>query len=204
MAADATNRSKSPPPPKAATADAGPPAADAGTKGGRLKGLFTTKSLVIVIVLSLVLHGIGLGYSHYSRSHGRTDTGEETTEVSLGSYRFEAEPSEQGDIVGAKFCLHIALIDDVEPPARQALAQRQIRVQQNVEELLRQAHGGDFVDPALGELKRQLQERINETLGVRMIDDVIITNLEIHRRHAAGKSAATTASSSSSLDEPSS
>jgi flagellar basal body-associated protein FliL len=203
MAADAAKQGKTPNPPKAETAEAASPAEAARPQGGRLKGLFTIKALMIVMVLSLILHGIGLGYSHYA-SRGRADASEEPMEVNLGSYRFEAEPSEQGDVVGARFCLHIALIDDVEPRARQVLAQRQIRVQQNVEELLRQAHGGDFVDPTLGELKRQLQERINESLGVRMIADVIITNLEIHRKRAAGKSAATTASSSSKLDEPSS
>jgi len=60
------------------------------------------------------------------------------------------------------------------------------RVQQNVEELLRRAHGGDFDDPGLGELKRQLQERINERSG-RAIAEVIVTDLKLqHNGQDAG------------------
>jgi flagellar basal body-associated protein FliL len=202
MAAETPNQAKSANPPKEGRPEADSSATAERPGKGHLSGVFTIKALMIVMVLSLVAHGVGLVYSHHS--HRRSDAADEVMEINLGSYKFEAEPSEQGDVAGAKFCLHIALIDEVEPHARQALAQRQVRVQQNVEELLRQAHGGDFVDPALSELKHHLQERINETLGVRMIDDVIITNLEIHRKHAPGKPAATTAGSPPWLDEPSS
>ncbi|MEX0866374.1 MAG: hypothetical protein WD030_03380, partial [Pirellulales bacterium] len=66
--------------------------------------------------------------------------------------------------------------------ARQRLEMHQYRVQQNVEELLRQAHGGDFSDPTLAELKRQMQEKINDTIAVRGISDVIITDLRLQRR----------------------
>ena len=34
-------------------------------------------------------------------------------------------------------------------------------------------------EPTLGELKRQLREQINATLGMKAIDDVIITNLSL-------------------------
>ena len=58
---------------------------------------------------------------------------------------------------------------------------RRYAVQQDIEELLRQAHGADFADPVLGELKRQLQEQINRTLEMRAISQVIITDLELHQ-----------------------
>ena len=45
--------------------------------------------------------------------------------------------------------------------------------------MLRQAHSGDFDDPALNDLKRQIRERIDQALGNRVVSDVIITNLKI-------------------------
>ena len=100
-------------------------------------------------------------------------------EFGLGEFRFEARSSELGKIGGAEFSLYIALLDSVDQEARQRLQTHKYRVSQNVEELLRKAHGGDFDDPSLGGLKRQLQEQINETLGMRAIADVMITNLRL-------------------------
>ena len=39
----------------------------------------------------------------------------------------------------------------------------------------------DFEDPALTELRRQLQETINRTLGKAIIEEVIITDLSVDR-----------------------
>jgi len=66
----------------------------------------------------------------------------------------------------------------VRATARTRLAARKFKVQQDVEQLLRQAHPDDFADPVLAGLKRQLQEQINESLGLRAISEVIITSLE--------------------------
>ena len=52
---------------------------------------------------------------------------------------------------------------------------------QDVEELLRRAHGTDFADPALTELKRQLQETVNHSLELRAIDEVIVTGLAVEQ-----------------------
>ena len=71
------------------------------------------------------------------------------------------------------------------------------------EELLRRAHGGDFEDPGLQELKRQLQERINQALGIRAVADVIVTDLRLRRSPRTGPSAASTAQSAP-LDRPAS
>jgi flagellar basal body-associated protein FliL len=203
MAAESSNPGKPAATPKDdSAAGTGSSSATSSPQGGKLARLVTIKALAALLLLSLVAHGAGLVYSHYA--HRQSDVAGEPMEIDLGTYRFEAEPSEQGSILGAKFRVYIALIEDIHPQARQALAQRQFRVKENIEELLRQAHGGDFADPALGELKRQLQERINETLGLRAIDDVIITDLEMFRAPSATKPATTATRSLPWVDEPSS
>jgi hypothetical protein len=63
--------------------------------------------------------------------------------------------------------------------ARIRLASHKFRVQEEIESLLRQTHSGDFGDPALNDLKRQIRERIDQTLGNRVVSDVIIANLKI-------------------------
>ncbi len=106
-----------------------------------------------------------------------------TAEVGLGPFEFKATEQSAGSIVAADFALHVALLDKVDRIARQRLQAQEHRVRQDVEQLLRQAHGGDFEDPKLAGLKRQIQEQVNETLRMRAISDVIITDLEL--THAA-------------------
>lgn len=165
--------------------------AEAPAKPTRRLRLLSIRALVILVVASVVIHGVGLTWYYFAQVRNGADDGKE---IALGPYSYSADPVERSPIVSATFSLHIALIDDLARPARQALAQRQFRVKQDVEELLRQAHGGDFADPALGELKRRLQERINETLGIRAIADVIITDLEIDRKTPEANTPGETAS----------
>ncbi len=51
--------------------------------------------------------------------------------------------------------------------------------------MLRKAHDGDFDDPSLRELKRQMQEQINQTLGMRAIAAVIMADLKLQGVRAA-------------------
>ncbi|HUT94246.1 MAG TPA: hypothetical protein VMY37_32605 [Thermoguttaceae bacterium] len=146
--------------------------------------LLTRKWLLILLALSVVGHVIGLTYSQLRATRPAGGFG---PEVSLGVFRFVAEPEEGGGIVSAEFRLHIALLSQVEARARQEISGKRLRVQQSVEELVRRAHGGDFDDPLLAGLKQQLQEQINETLGIRVIDDVIITELKLERREGPGE-----------------
>jgi hypothetical protein len=81
----------------------------------------------------------------------------------------------------------------VREAALRELAAKRLRVQQAVEELIRRAHGGDFDDPLLAGLKQQLQEEINEALGIRVIDDVIITDLKLTRKEGQVATVAETA-----------
>jgi len=146
---------------------------------GLLKRLLTPKALAILVGLSILAHGVAFAVTRTGGSSASEDLG---TEISLGEFRFEANPAEAGPISSAWFTLHIALLEHVDSAARDKLKARKFRVKQGIEELLRQAHGGDFDDPNLGELKRQLQEQVNETLGMRAIADVVITDLEITPR----------------------
>ena len=140
------------------------------------KGSSVKKWLAMGLVAALVVQGVGVLCYKLGRAQRTVN---HSAEIDLGEYYFSANSGEDGPTDGAEFRLHIALLEQVAGPARQRLQQRQYRVQQDVEQLLRRAHGGDFEDPILGELKRQLQEQINDTLGMRAIADVIITDLKL-------------------------
>lgn len=145
------------------------------TRTGAVKRILNSKVIVVLIVLTVVINGVGLAF----HSVGGGDRADSSAEHDLGGYHFIASSSEKGQVAAAEFCLHIALLEDVEKEAYRRLINRKFRVQQDIEELLRQAHSGDFADPTLGELKRRIQARINETLGLRAINDVIITGLKL-------------------------
>ncbi len=132
--------------------------------------------LVGLVCVPLLLHGVGLTYCFL---YGQTDVSKPTQEVALGEFRFEAPPQAVGRVDAARFSLHIALLENTTAAARVRLRDREHRVQQNVEQLLREAHGTDFEDPSLAGLKRQIQERVNDTLEMRAVSDVIITGLEL-------------------------
>jgi len=176
---------------------AGEPDGKAVTRGARLIALLdrhvSKKWLAILLCVSVLGHGIG--FAVYSLHTGRVEQEVPNKEISLGGYRFAPEQREGSPVLGAEFSLHIAPLEDVDQLARRLLAQRKYRVQEGIEELLRKAHGGDFRDPSLADLKRQLQERVNEALGVRAIAEVIITDLEIQHAPETLGTAAETAGS---------
>ncbi len=152
----------------------------------------TRKWLLVLLAVSVLGHGVGFAYS---RLTARSPARDRSPEVSLGVFRFEPDPGEKGRIAGAEFSLHISLLSQVEKTARQQLPAKRRRVQQAVEELIRRAHSGDFEDPVLSDLKRRLQEQINAALGMRVIADVIITDLKLeHNADAVGLSAGTAVS----------
>ncbi len=143
---------------------------------GKVRKFSIKKLVAFVVIAALVLQGVGLAC--YKLGSARNAVAP-SAEIDLGEYFFTADSGEDGPTDSADFRLHIALLEQVDGLARRRLQQRQYRVQQDVEQLLRRAHGGDFEDPILGELKRQLQEQINDTLGMRAIADVIITDLKL-------------------------
>ncbi len=158
------------------------------------------KWIAIVIVASIVIHGIGFAYFRLANNSPLATS---SPEVSLGVYRFKADKEDMGRIASAEFSLHIALLEHVDRVARRRLEAHRFRVQQDVEELLRRAHGEDFDKANLGELKRLLQEQINETLGMRAIADVIITDLRLQHSDADLGLATDTAESVPWVEKPS-
>lgn len=100
-------------------------------------------------------------------------------ELTLGEFDFEGVPLPGNPISRAQFRLHVSLLGEARYRGRMLLAEHRHKLQQEIEELLRQAHGADFEDPTLAELKRQIQATINRTLGERVIDEVIITDLSL-------------------------
>lgn len=151
--------------------------------------LLEPKWLVLFVALAVVVPGIILALSRLSSAAGAEKNGHD--EMSIGEFRFLADANERSPIIAATFSLHLALIPEAETAGHARLASHKFRVQQGVEQLLRQAHGGDFEDPTLGDLRRQLQEQVNETLGVRAVADVIVTDLELEYLPKAATSAST-------------
>jgi flagellar basal body-associated protein FliL len=141
--------------------------------------VFTKQTITIFVAVSVLIQGVAFLY------YGVTGRGEDDAaargEVSLGKFKFEAPSSSREGVLLASFELHVALLPDLDAVGRRQLQRRQFKVQQDIEELLRQAAQGDFEDPSLMELKRQLQEKINETLDKRVVSEVIITDLSVGR-----------------------
>jgi flagellar basal body-associated protein FliL len=135
--------------------------------------------LAAIVVTSVVAHGLMWAVQTSQRTSGRQVRGE----VTLGEFEFHSPPGAVSRVGSASFQLHISLLQEMETRARTRLEGRRFKVQQDVEELLRQAHGGDFDDPQLDELKRQIQEQINQSLDLRAISEVIITDLAVDRRN---------------------
>lgn len=135
--------------------------------------------LWVLLVVSLLLNVAGIWRSV---SLQRQIAERQTSEVGLGRYEFVSREPELDRIQRAQFDLYIGLMSPLEDTARDRIQERRHRLQQAVEELLRLAHGQDFEDPLLRELKRQLQEQINESLDLRAVGEVIITELRIERR----------------------
>ncbi len=130
------------------------------------------------IAVSIVVHGVGFLYFGIA---GPSERGASSGEVSLGDFEYLAPAGNHEGVLKAGFTLHVALIPEMSGIGRSRLNRRKFKVQQDIEELLRQAAAGDFEDPTLTELKRQLQEKINETLDKRVVAEVIITDLSTQR-----------------------
>jgi len=145
------------------------------TKG---KPTLATFALPAALGVSIVANLAGV---FYFRSLALSARPVATAEIALGDYHFVAQEHEPGQVTEARFALYIELVPQAERPARRMLEARRQKVRQNVEELLRTAHGGDFSDPTLRELKSQLQKRVNETLKIRAVADVIVTDLQLER-----------------------
>lgn len=134
---------------------------------------------LIPFVVVLILSQIAL-IGHYRASSG---VGEQvlSPEVSLGEFQFNSQSLHAEPIVSAIFQIHVSLLGETEHDGRLLLSAHQHKVQQEIEQLLRQAHSQDFEDPSLTELKRQIQTMINEILAKQVVAEILITDLSIDR-----------------------
>ena len=102
-------------------------------------------------------------------------------ELEIGDFVFARPVTDAGGIEQARFRLHVRLLPDLAAEADDELTANRFHVREGVEEVLRQAAPADFEDPLLADLKRRIQERINEDLGQRVVAKCIVTHFEIVR-----------------------
>lgn len=158
--------------------------------------------LAILLVVSLLANAGILVYLRLPKPPASaTPT---SPEVELGTFQFLASDPPGAPVRAARFSLYISLLDGVDRTARQHLLANQHRVHQAVEELLRTAHSGDFEDPSLAGLKRQMQEQINGVLRMRAISEVIITDLSLEREGPLTDGKPQTAGPATPTESPSS
>jgi hypothetical protein len=145
--------------------------------------LLTSRWVAVFLVLSLVIHG-ALLICWPAAVRSKSDFAKE---IDLGAFRF-VNSEHNVRLAKVAFKLHVSLLLGTEKIGGTRLAEKKFLVQQAIEELLRQAHAGDFDDPTLAELKRQMQEKVNEAVEMRIVEEVIITDLEMEERDLPAKS----------------
>ena len=121
-----------------------------------------------------------LGFAYF-KAQGRPVVELSSPEILLGDYKVRAGPCPPAPAIVVRFSLHIAFTPQLDQQGRARLAARKHRVEQDIEELLRRARRVDFDDPRLREIKRQIQEQVDETLGMQAVADVIITGLVVEQ-----------------------
>jgi flagellar basal body-associated protein FliL len=166
--------------PREAAGDSEQPQAE---KKARWQRFLTKKWIAILLGASVVVQGAGLVYLQISRKQPAIRA---EPEVPLGDFQFASDSPDGAKIARVRFGLYVTFLEHLDRVARDELAARRFRVQQAIEQLLRQAHSRDFEDPALEQLKRQIQEQINACLEMRAVAEVIIVNL---RREAGSRGA---------------
>lgn len=162
-------------PPKAEEKPAEQPKTEPAPKPSRT-AWFTRKRLAILLSLSLLIHVAVLAYVCFGPKPASAPP---PAEVSLGDFSYHGDHLEGGRMVKADFSLHVALEHYTDPRVGLLLANHRYRIRQGVEELMRRAHAGDFEDPTLKSLKRRVLERIEETVGERIVSDVMVTQLRV-------------------------
>ncbi len=138
--------------------------------------------LAILLAVSLLVNGATLTMLG---SQDDSVAKPPSPEVPMGHFSFASSQAEPGQVVNASFTIHVALSEELEDEGRRRIEQRQFRLQQDMEELLRGAHSGDFDDPLLRGLKGKLKDRVEKTLGIRAVAYVVITGLKTGRTEIA-------------------
>jgi hypothetical protein len=140
--------------------------------------LFSTQTLVLTTAVLVIFHSVLLLLAGVDRFVNRN---REAMEVELGTYRYDSPTAGLPGSLELEFDLHVSLLEKCDRLGRHLLHNHKHRVRQSVEELLRKARDEDFHDPAFTDLKRQIQEGVNATLGERVVAEVILTNVAVQR-----------------------
>jgi len=114
-------------------------------------------------------------------------------EVTIGQFTYSGDSTADSQLDQVEFGLHIAVLSEVDRRGRQLLDMHEHKVRQSIEELLRKAEDADFADPSLRELKRRIQEAINESVSNRIVGEVIITDYVATRAEAVPSGSEATA-----------
>ena len=138
--------------------------------------------LPVALILSVFVHAILLACWPAAVRAKQ----EVPAEIELGEFFF-VNNEKNSRLDKARFQLHVSLLLGTENVGNKRLREKKFLVQQGIEELLRQSHAADFEDPTLAELKRQIQEKVNEAVELRTVDAVIITQLETQQRAPLAK-----------------
>jgi flagellar basal body-associated protein FliL len=154
------------------------PESPALKKKSLLARLFSTKTLIVTTAVLVVLHSLLLLFVGFERF---VRWGPESMEVGLGTFRYDSPTTDPTGVSSVQFDLHVSLLEKCDRLARHLLRNHEHRVQQSIEELLREAADEDFRDPKFTDLKRQMQETINATLDERVIAEVIVTGVTVER-----------------------
>lgn len=162
-------------PPKVEEKPAEPPKTEPAPKPSRT-AWFTRKRLAILLSWSLLVHVAVVGYIYF---WPKPPSAPPPAEVSLGDFSYHGDHLEGGRMVKADFSLYVALENHTDPRVGLLLANHRYRIRQGVEELMRRAHAGDFEDPTLKSVKRRVLDRIEETVGERIVSDVMVTHLRV-------------------------
>jgi hypothetical protein len=111
-------------------------------------------------------------------------------EVTIGEFAYAGDSPQKR----VEFGLHIAMLSEMDRQGRNLLDLHEHKVRQSIEELLRKSEDTDFADPSLRDLKRRIQEAINESVGNRIVGEVIITDFVATRVETPVNDAGATAS----------
>ncbi len=163
------------------------------------KCTLSKRTLGAIAVCSLALNVVGY---QIMRARMQRTPSPPSPEIALGTFHFQSDGTDHPGAATARFTLHVSLLKEAEKSGRAQLADAKFRVQQDIEELLRRAHAADFEDPSLAELKRQLQEQVNSTLGTRAVSSVIITDLAFRRSPSQAAEPGEAASRQHAAEEP--
>ncbi|HZZ27860.1 MAG TPA: hypothetical protein VFE46_07605 [Pirellulales bacterium] len=129
--------------------------------------------LVAIVVGSLVVHTVIFVILRKSAAKAPVQP-----EFTVGTFSVMAGDSGDRTVPG-KFDLHVRFLDDLDAAARTRMTSHEFRVRESIEGLLRNAHGLEFDEPALGRLKHQIQESIDNAIDLRAVAEVMITDMTV-------------------------